>query len=85
MEDNKDRFKLELVIAAILIVLSASGNNVHDMMCNNCGKEQPGVVITLDRYRDDGGASHKEVWCLECVQGKKSLRDQYDVPVEWNR
>jgi hypothetical protein len=40
------------------------------MACDNCGKEHPQVIIQLTRYREDGAASHRENWCLDCVQGK---------------
>jgi hypothetical protein len=34
---------------------------------------------------DDGDASHREGWCLECIQGKNPVRELYDIPLEWNR
>jgi hypothetical protein len=47
------------------------------MKCENCGKEQPLALVTVDRYREDGGAQHPEKWCLECVQGKNPVRKQF--------
>jgi hypothetical protein len=50
---------------------------------HNCGNKQPKVIVRVDRYRDDGGgASHKEIWCLECIQGKNPLRQQFDIPTD---
>lgn len=42
-------------------------------LCHNCGNKRPNVVVGVDRYRDDGGASHREIWCLDCVLGKNPL------------
>jgi hypothetical protein len=52
------------------------------MRCENCGKEQPRIIVGLIRYREDS-ASHKENWCLECVQGKNPVRERFDVPTKW--
>jgi hypothetical protein len=46
------------------------------MACDNCGKVQPAVTVQVNRHRPEGG-SHSEVWCLECLQGKNELREQY--------
>jgi hypothetical protein len=57
---------------------------IMNWRCENCGKKQPRVVVTLVRHRKEGGALHTESWCLECVQGKNPIRQQFDIPTEWS-
>jgi hypothetical protein len=53
------------------------------MACNNCGLQKPVALVPVNRFREEGGGEHTEYWCLECIQGKKPIREQFDVPTEW--
>jgi hypothetical protein len=49
------------------------------MKCDNCGKEQPTVIMQVRLNRGDG-VTHPADWCLECVQGKNAVRTSYERP-----
>ena len=53
------------------------------MTCNNCGRKQPPVLVHVNRYRLEDGGLHPENWCLDCIQGKNPVREQFDIPDEW--
>jgi hypothetical protein len=48
------------------------------MECANCGKEGSRIMVQVSRYHEDG-VSHPET-CLDCIQGKNPVRDQFDIP-----
>jgi hypothetical protein len=52
-------------------------------LCQNCGKKEPKVGVNVIRYRGEGGGQRPETWCLECVQGKNPVREQFELPQGW--
>ncbi len=48
---------------------------MQERLCENCGKKEPGVNII--RYYGEAG-QRPEIWCLECVQGKNPVREQFE-------
>jgi hypothetical protein len=46
-------------------------------VCQNCGKKEPGVGMNVIRYYGEEG-QRPETWCLECVQGKNPIREQFE-------
>jgi hypothetical protein len=46
--------------------------SIHfDGKCENCGRENPKITITVHTWGRPGAHGNAE-WCLDCVQGKNS-------------
>jgi hypothetical protein len=48
-----------------------------ERLCQNCGKKEPWVGVNVIRYYGEEG-QRPETWCLECVQGKNPIREQFE-------
>ena len=44
------------------------------MNCDNCGKENPMVLVGAQRQRDNG-VGRAQNWCLECIKGRNPIKD----------
>ena len=54
------------------------------MTCNNSGTKTTAIISSCKPiYMLEGEGLHPENWCLDCIQGKNPVKEQFDIPDEW--